>query len=137
MACKKSGINWKKPMKMDETNLTEAQLRSWRPRRPSPRVERQLFGKPTASRGRVWLWSSLVPATACAILTLMAGLTNPTTSTRYPGMIPAALSNFDSAAYASGPATAPQNHMSAVSFDCTNHGNAYSILAFASTNLSH
>ena len=70
----------------------------------------------------------------------MAGLATPDNGDRYPGlpgMLRAALSNSDSAAYLSGGDSVPQNHVSSVSFDCTNHGNSYSILAFASTNLSN
>jgi len=100
-----------------------------------------LFGKPTsaatASRGTIWLWSSLVPATACAILTLMAGLPGALPA-HQASLIPSALSNFTSAAYVSGASTIPQNHLAAVTFDWTNQGNTYSSIRFASsTNFSH
>ena len=49
-------------------NLLENRLRSWQPRRPSPRVKRRLFG-PTAQREAISLslrW--FAPAAACLLL---------------------------------------------------------------------
>lgn len=125
-------------MNLDEMNMTEAQLRSWRPRRPSARLERQLFGRPTTTHGSRWLWSSLIPATACAILTLLASGTNPMESVGHQGLISASLSNYNSAAYASGSQAEVQNHLATITFDCTNRGITYSSVGFApSTNFTN
>jgi len=119
-------------------NLTEAQLRSWRPRRPSARLERELFGQPTSGHSSKWLWSSLIPATACAILTLLASGNNPMDNLGRQGLVSASMSNCDSAAYVSGNLPEVQNHLAGISFDCTNRGNTYSIVGFApSTNFSN
>jgi hypothetical protein len=51
-------------------NLLENQLRSWRPRRPSPKLKRRIFGA-AARREAVTLslrW--LAPAAACLLLAL-------------------------------------------------------------------
>ena len=120
-------------------NLTEAQLRSWRPRRPSARLERQLFGRPTTTpSGSRWLWSSLIPATACAILTLLVSGTDPMSPLTHSRLTATSLSNYISAAYASGNQAEVQNHLATITFDCTNYGNTYSSVGFApSTNYSN
>jgi hypothetical protein len=54
---------------MKEMNPLEAQLRSWTPRRPSPKIERRLFGSRfyfTIPK----LVTVLAPATACLLVTL-------------------------------------------------------------------
>ncbi|HLX69246.1 MAG TPA: hypothetical protein VKV04_06425 [Verrucomicrobiae bacterium] len=55
-------------MNENEMNLLENQLRSWKPRRPSPRLKRRLFG-PTVQREAITLslrW--LAPAGACLLM---------------------------------------------------------------------
>jgi len=80
----------------------------------------------------------LIPATACAILTLLASGTNPMESVGHQGLISASLSNYNSAAYASGSQAEVQNHLATVTFDCTNRGITYSSVGFApSTNFTN
>ena len=57
---------------MKETDSLENQLRSWRPRRPSAKLERRLFGSADQARAesRRGLLGSLAPAAACVLLTL-------------------------------------------------------------------
>jgi hypothetical protein len=72
---------------MDEMNPLENQLQSWTPRRPSPKLARQLFGraeKPSlglARRARTWNWLS--PVAACALTMLVA----VHTASRAPGRL--------------------------------------------------
>lgn len=50
-------------------NLLENHLRSWRPRRPCPRLKRRLFGRPAVTREAISLslrW--MAPAAACLLL---------------------------------------------------------------------
>jgi len=54
--------------------MSENQLRSWRPRRPSAGLKRRLLqfaGEDEVPTAR-WLWSCVAPTMACALLTLMA-----------------------------------------------------------------
>lgn len=57
---------------MDTTNLEE-RLRSLKPRRPSPRVERRIFGSVAAPfwPRRAELWSWLTPVAVCALTFLV------------------------------------------------------------------
>ncbi len=60
---------------MNEMNWNEKQLLSWRPRRASSRLKERIFAaelpaQPSASPAK-WFWGALVPAAACALLTLM------------------------------------------------------------------
>jgi hypothetical protein len=57
-------------MNENEMNLLENQLRSWQPRRPSPRLKRKLFGSasPGEAAGISFRW--LAPAVACLFLAL-------------------------------------------------------------------
>ncbi|HXT12141.1 MAG TPA: hypothetical protein VN873_11310 [Candidatus Angelobacter sp.] len=50
-------------------NLLESQLRSWRPRRPSPKLKRRLFPS-TAADDTAFSLRWLVPAAACLLLAL-------------------------------------------------------------------
>ena len=57
---------------MKETNLTENQLRSWQPRRPSAELERRIFSRASAGvRFRIeitWGIRLLAPAAACLLV---------------------------------------------------------------------
>ena len=46
-------------------------MRSWRPRRPAARLRRRIFSATPGEPSATWLVGWLVPATACALLTLM------------------------------------------------------------------
>ncbi len=109
---------------MKEMDSLENQLRSLRPRRPSPGLKRKLFAAPaSATRRMAWVFGTLAPTTAaCALLTFP--VFNPVNGYDYPRPAPVmamVLSNQSYAAYASGNGREPQNSLFSVTFDWTNH----------------
>ena len=123
---------------MNETNLPETQLRSWRPRRPTARLKRRIFSSnpDSVAPSARWFWGCLAPAAACALFTMMA-LDSGTGLTERP-LISNILSNQNYAAYASGDGQIPQNHLAAVTFDWTNRSGFNSSISFTpTTNLSN
>jgi hypothetical protein len=103
---------------MKETNPLETQLRSWQPRRPSARLKRRLFGLSIAP-GAAWIFGSLAPAAACALLTLSVwGSRNDmSVVTPLPGLM---ASNWNQAAFSLDGFADKQNHWVCVTFDSTN-----------------
>ena len=103
---------------MKETNPLETQLRSWRPRRPSARLKRRLFGF-SLSPGAAWIAGSLAPAVACALLTLgiWGSRSAMPSGTPLPGLM---ASNWNQAAFALDGFADKQNHWVLVTFDSTN-----------------
>jgi hypothetical protein len=101
----------------------EARLRSLQPRRPSARIERKLFGATVLGTHKLaWWLGSLVPATACLLITF--SIFNPANvgnSPRNQPMIAMILSNQNYAAYASDNFRVAQNNLSAITFEWTNH----------------
>ncbi len=83
----------------------EEQVRSWKPRRPSPALERRLFPQ-RASEYRSELLAWLVPATVCVVMVMMTSHQpeNPALAgeTRESAMIPAAMSNQSYAPFLPG-----------------------------------
>jgi hypothetical protein len=116
---------------MKETESLETRLRSWRPRRPSAGVERRLFGAPSPFTPKIaWWLGSLVPATACLLLTLsIFNPGNPGRSSRHDPLVAMILSNQSYAAYASDNFRQAQNNLSAVTFEWTNHSVSRSSMA--------
>ena len=54
---------------MNESNLPENQLRSWRPRRPSAGLKRRIFRiRQTTPKIMVWAFRCLAPAAGCVLL---------------------------------------------------------------------
>ncbi len=100
----------------------ENRLRSWRPRRPSAKLERRLFGAPARlTQKTAWLLGSLAPAIACLLITLSVfNPGNPGHSTRHEPLIAMILSNQNYAAYASDNFREAQNNLAAVTFEWTN-----------------
>lgn len=100
----------------------EKQLRSWRPRRPSARLKRRLFG-PSLAPGAAWFAGSLAPAAACALLTLCVFNSRSGGSVGASGGGLTIASNWSGAAsvYMDGFAS-KQNHWSLVTSDWTNRG---------------
>jgi hypothetical protein len=99
---------------MKETNPLETQLRSWQPRRPSARLKRRLFGLSIAP----WVFGSLAPAAACALLTLSVwGSRSGLPVTPLPGLM---TSNWNQAAFSLDGFANKQNHWVCVTFDSTN-----------------
>lgn len=119
--------------------MTETQLRSWRPRRPSAGLKRRilrLVDEPDILSAR-WLWSGLAPTMACALLTLMAFSRNGDGLGPKPAMT-IILSSQNNAAYATGGAQTEQNHLAAVTFDWTNRSVFKSSIRFTpATNFSN
>jgi len=108
---------------MKEMDTLENRLPSWRPRRPSAKLERRLFGPPLRLLPKTaWLLGSLAPAAACLLLTL--SMFNPAPapgSLRHEPLIAMVLSNQNYAAYASDNFRGAQNNLASVTFDWTNH----------------
>lgn len=102
---------------MKETNSLETQLRSWRPRRPSARLKRRLFGF-SFPAGTAWIAGSLAPATVCALLT--AGILNMRGGVSYRPAHELVASNLSDVAFTIDGFASPQNHWSSVTFDSTN-----------------
>src|ERR1700722_19528714 len=103
---------------MKEMNSLEKQLRSWQPRRPSAQLKRRLFGYSFAPGAR-WIIGSLVPAAACALLTL--GFFCPPNGIRMAAPSPLMVaSNLSNTAFELDGFANKQNHWSSVTFDSTN-----------------
>ncbi|HEY5296447.1 MAG TPA: hypothetical protein VIK59_00825 [Verrucomicrobiae bacterium] len=121
---------------MEETNPSEAHLRSWQPRRASAKVKRRLFAATGRARNKVaWLLGSLAPAAACALLTLSifdSGNSGNLLS-RQP-VTEMILSNQNDAAYAAGNFSGAQNTLSSVTFEWTNRNGFTSSMAPFSHN---
>ena len=122
---------------MKELNMTETQLRSWRPRRPASGLKQKIFATEVATPRVVWRWAYLAPTMACALLTLMA-LSRSADSLGSKPMMAMVLSNQSCLAYASDESQTAQNHLASVSFDSTNYGGFRSITRFTpTTNFSN
>jgi len=119
--------------------MSENQLRSWRPRRPSAGLKRRLLqfaGEDEVPTAR-WLWSCVAPTMACALLTLMA-FSHDGTGLGPKMPMALILSNQSSAVYATGGAQTGQNHLAAVTFDSTNRSVLESSIGFTpTTNLTN
>jgi hypothetical protein len=107
---------------MNENTELEKQLLSWIPRRPSARLERQLFGaKPVPAPARpAFGLSWLAPVTV--VLALMCVLFNQRFGASLSGsagtgpMVAMILSNQSAAAYLPGSVQAEQNNLPADAF---------------------
>jgi hypothetical protein len=124
--------------------MNESQLRGWRPRQPSAGLKRRIFrahaaGTPAAR----WNWHHLAPAMACLLFALMMFHFNGGGALR--DSRPVLYMNF---AGDSNPVTfsdhaqETENHLAAVTFDWTNHGDFKSSMRSRtgfgpSTNLSN
>jgi hypothetical protein len=117
---------------MKELNVTEAQLRSWRPRQPAAGLKRKIFAAEAVMPTAAWLWRGLAPTMACVLLTLMA-LNRGGDGPGQKPMLAMVLSNQNCAAYASDGAQTAHNHVAAVTFDWTNHSSFKSIIGFTPT----
>jgi len=114
-------------------NLPETQLRSWRPRHPSAGLKRRIFRTQPNLTTRAAMLGWLVPATACALLTLL--VFNP--ANNLPGgsngrgvTMAMVLSNQNYAAYASDGSQNVQNRLAGITFDSTNRGSSPSSIRF-------
>lgn len=120
--------------------MIENPWRSWRPRRPSAALRQRILaltGEPEEATNHRWLWSGLVPTMACVLLTFMVFNHDPGgLGQKLP--IAFVLTNQSDAAYATGGAQTPENHLAAVTFDWTNRSVIQSSIHFTpTTNLSN
>jgi hypothetical protein len=116
---------------MNEMNSLGTRLRSWQPRRPSPKLKRRLFAAPAHFLPKMaWLLGSLAPVTACVLLSFSVfNSENGGHLLRREPMTAMILSNQNYAAYASDNFRAMQNGLSSVTFDWTNHNGFTSSIA--------
>lgn len=111
---------------MNETNLLEAQLRSWTPRRPGQKLERHLFPRAKSPRRFVVpkLVSVCAPVVVCVLLTLAT--LHPLEPRLLPpsepqvAMVALTLSNQHYAPYLPGNGQSPANRLD--TFEWTNGG---------------
>ena len=109
---------------MKEMNSLEAQLRSWTPRRPSPKIERQIFRSHPFRFTLTKLMTIFAPTMACLVLTL-AGLKQygqpilPAVGVQAE-MIAMSLSNQSFAPYLPGNCQSAANRVA--TFEWTNRG---------------
>jgi len=124
--------------------MNESQLRGWRPRQPSARLKARIFREPAAATTPShWNWQHLAPAMACLLFALMMFHFNGAGALR--GSRPAVYLNFNGDSNVlsfSDHAQEPENHLAAVTFDWTNHGDFKSSMRSRtgfgpSTNLSN
>ena len=113
-------------MNDNEMNLTETQLRSWLPRRPSAGLKHRIFSSPQPARSATaWFVGSLAPVAACAFLSLVilnSGNGFPAGSRSRGAIIAMGLSNQSYTPFLSGGSQNRQNQVSSVFFDSTNGG---------------
>lgn len=108
-------------MNEKEMNLLENQLRSWQPRRPSPRLKHRLF--PSSSResaGQYLRW--IAPAAACLFLVLTIVNQEPSLSgaAHRDQMMGLISSNLSSTNLLPDSRPSARNNVSPASFEWTN-----------------
>lgn len=120
---------------MEKLNMTEAQLRSWQPRRPAAGLKQQIFNPVTpvaaAPSANRW-WGALAPAMACVLFTLMAFKHEGEGLDPKP-VLSMVMSNQSRATYVPGGAQTAQNRLDTVTFDWTNRSEIKSIVGFKAT----
>ena len=117
---------------MNETKLTEDQLRSWRPRRASAKLKRRIFTAPDPQALTGWSQRWLAPAAACLLFAVtVLHQENPLPGevrTRQSVTVGMILSN--QLAYVSeGVPSGDKNDFSFVTFGWTNRGSSTSSIA--------
>lgn len=105
-------------------HLLENQLRSWQPRRPSPRIKRKLFRSAKTEDSSGFSLSWLAPAAACLLLALTIVNQEPTLSAaaahRYQPMLGVISSNLNYTGVIAGNRANARNGISPTSFEWTN-----------------
>src|SRR5262245_52582156 len=115
---------------MNEMNPLETQLRSWTPRRPSPKLARRLFRRssPATRPAGIVFW--LGPVTACLLFVCVIvgqhGPGNFSSAARHDAIIAMVLSNQSYAAYLPGSFQRAANRLD--TFEWTNHGRSPSFI---------
>ena len=123
---------------MNKSNWNENEMLSWRPRRVSSGLEGKIFAaEPTDAHPARWFWGALVPATACALMTLMT-INRGGDSFGTNSQIGIALSNLSNCPLAPADRQSAQNHNDFVTFDSTNKSVFNSNMRFTlATNYSN
>jgi hypothetical protein len=123
--------------------LNENQLRGWLPRRPSRALKSRIFSGPNPAATEAddevpWKWSFSAPAMVCLLFAmLMIHFNNGDMHEPKPAWAMVS-SNGDRAASFSDSAQENENHLSAITFDWTNHTGFQSSIGFTpTTNLSN
>ncbi|HXB58615.1 MAG TPA: hypothetical protein VNU95_03580 [Candidatus Acidoferrales bacterium] len=93
-------------------------MRSLRPRRPSARLKRRLFGTSLVAPGAAWIVGSLAPAAACVLLTM--GFFGSRSNFSYPPANEMVTGDWSNAAQVVDSFADKQNHWTTVTFDSTN-----------------
>lgn len=104
-------------------NYLENQLRSWRPRRPSPRLKRRLFGAEDPREAAILSLRWLAPAVACLFLALTIASQEPgftAVSSRPEPMMGLISSNLSYVNVLSSERPKGLNRVSSASFEWTN-----------------
>ncbi|MGC9942208.1 MAG: hypothetical protein ABSE48_10260 [Verrucomicrobiota bacterium] len=125
---------------MNEMNLPETQLSSWRPRHPSAALKRRIFqhsNNTSSTLAARWLWGALTPTAACLLLTLLMLNSGNSVIRQKPEMTTILSNQGDAFCDSDGGQTA-ENHVASVTFDWTNHSVFNSSKGFTpTTNLSN
>jgi hypothetical protein len=122
---------------MNKTNWNEEQLLSWRPRRASSGLKPRIFAAEHPAHTARWFWGALVPATACALLTLMT-INRGGDGFNGGAQMGMALSNLNYSPLAPEQRQSAQNHNDFVTFDSTNKSVFNSNVRFTlATNFSN
>jgi hypothetical protein len=105
-------------------NPLEVQLKSWKPRKPSAKLERMLVDARAAEPHHANRFAWLLPATACLLFAGMAinqrGGTTVSVTSGHEDLALMSLSNQSYAAYLPGNAQSQRNHWA--TFEWTNGG---------------
>lgn len=111
-------------------NPLEAQLRSWTPRRPSAKLERSLFRRPSAAPRQTGMIFWLGPVTACLLfvcVVLSQQRSAPFSAvSRHDAIVAVILSNQSYAAFLPGSFQRSANRLD--SFEWTNRGSSTSFM---------
>lgn len=110
-------------MNEKEMNLLENQLRSWQPRRPSPKLKRRLFGSAGSRDGNGLSLRWLAPAVACLLLALTIVNQEPRLAAGFAGrepMLGVVSSNLSYTNILPGGHPSVRNGISPASFEWTN-----------------
>jgi hypothetical protein len=118
--------------------INETQLHGWRPRRPSRALKGRIFENGISSPGEntdgpVWKWSFATPAVVCLLFApLMFHFNSGALREPMPGWAVFSGTNDRPVAF-SDHAQEVENHLSAVTFDWTNHTGFKSSIRFTPT----
>ena len=118
---------------MKEMNWLETQLNSWEPRRPSARIKRRLFPKPSDRLELAMVFNWLAPATVCMLLTLAVFKQEnyiSAASPRYNPAVAMMLSNPSSVAYLTGGSSQIQHNILPATLEWTNRSDSTSTISF-------